>query len=281
MTSGTFPFSVRCSIYPGGEMASDLILSGADVYFGQTKDFRPGIAFADKYINKDDRIKAGKLHNRKDQETTLTCYTLLRLIISFKLNKNPDEILYKTGIKGKPELTDNSLFFNISHTTDSFAIAISESFPVGVDLEDLNKHLNYEPIVKRFFSEKEAEYILNSPGESKDRFFLLWTRKEALLKAIGTGIIPHFSRIEVFSPDNLIDRGAFEDLADDSLSSHFYIYSKKLHNHYLSIASPRRTKIAFNCLNDKYFNKLLNKYFPGISPDKIKLQVNPSDKFSE
>lgn len=257
MTLSTFPFSVRCSFYPGGDMASDYKLSGADVYFGQTKDFQSEKVFADKNINKDDRIKAEKLHNSKDQKTILICHTLLRLILSSKLNKNPDEILYRSGMKGKPELKDNALFFNISHTTDSFVIAISESFPVGVDLEDLNKHLNYEPIVKRFFSEKEAEYILSTPLESKDRFFLLWTRKEALLKAIGTGIIPYFSRIEVSSPDNLIDRGALEDLADNSLSHQYYIYSKKLHNHFLSIALPQRTKITLNCLNDKYFNSLL------------------------
>jgi phosphopantetheine--protein transferase-like protein len=257
MTSSTFPFSVRCSFYPGGETASDCKFAGAEVYFGQTKDFQSENVFANKNLNNDDRIKAEKLHNSKDQQTTLICHTLLRLILSSRLNKNPDEILYRLGAKGKPELNDNSLFFNISHTTDSFVIAISENFPVGVDLEGLNKHLNYEPIVKRFFSEKEAEYILNTPVESKDRFFLLWTRKEALLKAIGTGIIPHFSRIEVFGPDNLIDRGALENLADNSLSNQYFIYSKKLHNHFLSIALPQRTKITLNCLNEKYFNTLL------------------------
>ncbi len=257
MTSNTFPSSVRCSFYPEREMTTDLKHSGADIYFGQTKDLSPPIIFGSEYINKDDRIKAEKLHNIKNQETTLICYTILRMILSSRLKRKPDEILYRTGVKGKPELADNSLFFNISHTTDSFVIAISEFCPVGVDLEDLNKHLNYEPIVKRFFSEGEAEYILDDPRESRDRFFLLWTRKEALLKAIGTGIIPHFSRIEVFRSDNLIDRGTLEDLPDDSLSGQYFIYSGKLHNHYLSIALPHRTNITLNCLNKNYFDTLL------------------------
>jgi 4'-phosphopantetheinyl transferase len=238
-------------------MESDNKPSGADIYFGQTKDLSPEILFVSKCINRDDSIKAEKLHNSKDKYTTLVCYTLLRLILSSRLNRNPDEIYYRIGKKGKPELTDDSLFFNISHTTDSFVIAVSESCPVGVDLEDLNKQLNYMPIVKRFFSEEETEYILNNPEESKERFFLLWTRKEALLKAIGTGIIPHFSQIEVFRPENLIDRGALEDLADGSLSSQYFIYSKKLHNHFLSIALPHRTNITLSCLNKKYINTLL------------------------
>jgi phosphopantetheine--protein transferase-like protein len=262
MIPNTFPFSVRCSFYPEREMESDYKQSGADIYFGQTKDLSREILFVNGCINRDDTIKAEKLHNSKDKDTTLVCYTLLRLILSSKLNRRPDEIHYRIGKKGKPELMDDSLFFNISHTSDSFVIAISESCPVGVDLEDLNKHLNYMPIVKRFFSEEEAGYILSNPEESKERFFLLWTRKEALLKAIGTGIIPHFSRIEVFRSDNLIDRGAFEDLTDDSLSNQYFIYSKKLHNHFLSIALPYRTNITFSCLNRKYFNTLLKLGFP-------------------
>jgi 4'-phosphopantetheinyl transferase len=257
MTSNTFPSSVRCSFYPELEMTSDNKHSGADIYFGLTKDLSPGILIVSQYINKEDRIKSEKFHSKKDQETTLLCYTLLRLIISSRLKRNPDEINYRIGVKGKPELTDNSLFFNISHTTDSFVIAVSESFPVGVDLEDKTKHLNYEPIVRRFFSEEEAEYVFTNPGESRDRFFLLWTRKEALLKAIGTGIIPHFSRIEVFRSDNRIDRGALEDLAYDSLAGRYFIYSRKLQNYYVSIALPHRTKISLKCLNNTYFNTLL------------------------
>ena len=257
MTTEMFSSFVRCSFYPEVEMASGSALPELSVYFGQTKDFSSGISFLEKYINTADRLKAGRLHSSKDQDTTLICYTFLRLILSKRMNRNPDDIFYRIGKKGKPELEDNSLFFNISHTRDAFVIGISEHSAIGVDLEDLNKHLNYEPIVKRFFSEKEAEYIFNDPEKSRGSFFLLWTRKEALLKAIGSGIIPRFSGIEVFRSDNRIDRAAFEDLADDSLASQYFIYSNKMHNHYLSLALPQRTKITFTCLNDKNINALL------------------------
>ena len=187
----------------------------------------------------------------------MICYTILRLILSGKLNKNPDDICFINGRNGKPQLKDDSLSFNISHTRDSFAIAISEHSSIGVDLESLNRNLNFVPVIKRFFSEKENEFILKYPGKSAERFFLLWTRKEALLKAIGTGIIPYLSQIEAFRQVNIINRNTIDDLEDASVQSQYYIYSRKLHDCYLSVALPQQAKITLHHLNKKYFNTFL------------------------
>ncbi len=257
MTLITISSFVRCSFYPEGKTVSNDIVSTAEVFFAKTKDFSSGISSLKRYINKDDQLKADRLRNSEDKKTNLICYTLLRMILSKRLNKNAHDISYLNGINGKPGIKDDSLFFNISHTKDSFAIAISEHSYIGVDLEDLNKPLKFEPIIKRVFSGKEGEFILKSTGKSRNRFFLLWTRKEALLKAIGTGIIPHLSQIEVFRPVNLINRNSIDDLVDVSVSDQHYIYSRKLYNYYLSVALPQKAKIVIHHLDEKF----LNTYF--------------------
>jgi phosphopantetheinyl transferase len=80
----------------------------------------------------------------------------------------------------------------------------------------------------------------------------LWTRKEALLKAIGTGIISQLSHIEVFKPDNLINKSSIEGLANISFPNNYYIYSKKLGDYYLSVALPQKSQIVLSRLDDKY-----------------------------
>jgi len=240
---------VRCNFYPAEKQVSGDILSIAEVFFAHTKDFSSEILSSLECLNEDDKIKAGKVHNNEDKMTLLTCYTILRMILSKRLNKKPNDISFLTGTNGKPGIQDNSLYFNISHTRDSFAFAISDQFGIGIDVEELNRHLNFEPIIKRYFSGKESEFILESKRYSRNRFFLLWTRKEALLKAIGTGIVSHLSDIEVSKPINYINRNSIKDFLNVSVSDQYFIYSRKIHNHYLSVALPQKTKLILYQLN--------------------------------
>ena len=254
MTLNTIHGFVRCDFHPEENHVSRNILSSAEVFLGLTKDFSSEILLSLESLNKDDKLKAGKVRDSEDKITMLTCYTMLRMIISKRLNINPIDISFVTGTNGKPKIKDDSLFFNISHTRDSFAFALSEHFCIGVDLEALNKNLNFEPVIKRFFSKKECEFILESKRSSRNRFFLLWTRKEALLKAIGTGIVSHLSHIEVSDKINLINRNSIEDFANVQVAGQYYIYSRKLHNHYLSVALPQKTKLILYHLNENSIN---------------------------
>ncbi len=247
----TFSRFVRCSFYPGEKPVSDTKDAAAEVFFGQTEDFPSGISSISDSINKDDQLKAGRLVNDKARKTVIICYTMLRTILSKKLNIHPDKIAYIYGPNGKPGIKGDPLYFSISHTGNSFSFAISDQFHIGIDLEEINRNINFESIIRRFFSVKEGEYILNSGGKSRERFFLLWTRKEALLKAIGTGIIPQLANIEVHNPVNLIERDSIDDFKDPSISGHHYIYSRKLQNYYLSVALPGEAKIRLYNLNEQ------------------------------
>ena len=49
--------------------------------------------------------------------------------------------------------------------------------------------IDLEGIAQRFFTVDEQACLNSaSPDEKKERFFYLWTRKEALVKAAGTGL---------------------------------------------------------------------------------------------
>jgi 4'-phosphopantetheinyl transferase len=170
---------VRCSFYPGNKPVSDIEGAAAEVFFGQTEDFPEGISSISNSINKDDQLKAGRLVNDKDRKTVMICYTMLRAILSKKLNIHPDKIEYIYGPNGKPGIEGDPLYFSISHTGNSFSFAISDQFHIGIDLEEINRNINFESIIRRFFSAKEGEYILNSGGRSRERFFFVMDTKRS------------------------------------------------------------------------------------------------------
>ncbi len=85
---------------------------------------------------------------------------------------------------GQPQLEAGPCF-SISHCRHAIAVAVSDC-PVGIDVESI-RPLRPELVAKTM---NTAEQTLIATSSQPDRTFTrLWTRKEALLKLRGTGII--------------------------------------------------------------------------------------------
>jgi 4'-phosphopantetheinyl transferase len=117
------------------------------------------------------------------------------------------EWVFQKGAQGKPEIKHpvSPLRFNISHTQNLIAIAVSDC-EVGLDVEYTSKSTDLG-IAEKFFTTVETLDI----GDSKDRFFEYWTLKEAFLKVIGKGFstpLKHFTfdlgpKIRIYFHDSL------------------------------------------------------------------------------
>jgi 4'-phosphopantetheinyl transferase len=236
-----------------------------EVFFAETKELSLNYSEFSHFFNKEDSLKAAKFHSERDRDTYLYCHTLLRLFLSDKLKKNPDEISFGSGKFNKPFLNGNLLYFNISHTRDSFAFAVSENTGVGIDLEKSDRKINLNSISKRFFSKEENVFISESPDETIKRFFLLWTRKEALLKALGTGIISNPSGLEVFRQKNAINMELISNLTGEPLGSDYFIYSREISDYFLSVAVSQESKIlihkSFEDSGKNFLLSLLGSFF--------------------
>lgn len=87
---------------------------------------------------------------------------------------------------GKPYLRNHQdVHFNVSHAKDAMLCACADG-SIGVDMERI--HRVDKRIVNRFFSPAEQEYVLCDLDDSNLRFTEVWTRKEAYVKWLGTGI---------------------------------------------------------------------------------------------
>lgn len=99
------------------------------------------------------------------------------------------EIAYNS--QGKPYFLSNcENFFNISHSSNYVACVIGDR-PVGIDIEKTRE--GRQNLAKRFFDESEAEWIKEC--DSDERFFRIWTLKEAYGKATGQGVLDILGKI--------------------------------------------------------------------------------------
>ena len=92
--------------------------------------------------------------------------------------------------------------FNITHCDDAIAIAIAENRNIGLDIEDLCP-LTIQDF-HHCFTTCEWNDIITSKNQY-ERFLYYWTRKEAVLKAIGSGLLIHPSTFEAIRNMVLMD----------------------------------------------------------------------------
>lgn len=141
-------------------------------------------------LSQQERARLERITHIKSRECFLAGRTLIRHILSHYLKISPANICIETSVYGKPFQSHQSrLSFNLSHTGEQFALAISESGEVGVDIEQYKQRKNLDGMVQQVLTESEQEWFYLLPEEHKtENFYRLWSLKEAILKSEGVGM---------------------------------------------------------------------------------------------
>ena len=141
---------------------------------------------------KQDRIK--RFHAFRDKRNCLLGDILVQVEISRITGLKNAQLHFAVNERGKPYLIDcPNIHFNISHSGDYIACAISEE-PVGIDIEQIKSADIH--IAHRFFAMDEVEYIQSDDANS--RFYEVWTMKESRIKLEGLGLYKPLSSFSVF-----------------------------------------------------------------------------------
>lgn len=131
--------------------------------------------------------RAAKFRRPDDAAGFILCRGLLRQILADCVQADPAGLRFERTAQGKPFLKDHGLEFNLSHSRDRLLVAVTAGRAVGVDIEFRRSGLNMESIVSRWFAPEEQAFFqgLENPEAG---FFDIWAKKEAYVKALGTGI---------------------------------------------------------------------------------------------
>ncbi|MEO8353677.1 MAG: 4'-phosphopantetheinyl transferase superfamily protein [Chthoniobacteraceae bacterium] len=182
----------RPDFHPAPECVA---LSAGEVHLWRTTLGSPRTSDRD-LLSPDEWIRAERFHFTRDCDRFVAARVFLRRILSRYLGCGPGEIRFRRGPNGKPEIDGAAtlLRFNLSHSEDLMLLAVTQVREVGVDLEALRPNAPYE-ISDRYFAPEDAWLIRTLPAPAKhQRFYELWTRTEALLKASGAGFA-HGNRV--------------------------------------------------------------------------------------
>jgi 4'-phosphopantetheinyl transferase len=143
-------------------------------------------------LDRSERVRAKSFIRELDRRRYSVSHGKLRRILSAYLQLPPEKIAFATRTYGKPYIVGeevHAIRFNLAHAGDYLAVAVSQGFDVGVDIEVWTETVDYEAVVALCFADSESRFWLNLPAEEKRKFFYrLWTRKESFIKAVGTGL---------------------------------------------------------------------------------------------
>ncbi len=164
---------------------------------GQTKG--KTISFIQQYdyflslLSEQEKNRASRYKFKLHQERFIISHGFTRSVLAYYLNLDAKDIEFSQTEYGKPSVffpQHKNLKFNLSHTEDMSILAVTKSNEVGIDIEFSQRKTDWKAISQRFFTAEEQLALseLNTEVKQKQAFYELWTRKEAYMKVLGTGL---------------------------------------------------------------------------------------------
>lgn len=140
-------------------------------------------------------------HDRPRREFAL-CRAALRSLLCGRLGCANARLAFGASELGKPfGLVDGlaaPVSFSVSHGGGHGLVALAPRGRLGVDVEDRAARVDIDGVGETVFGPGERAEFAAARGEEKRRmFFTLWTLKEALIKALGTGFSLNPARFEI------------------------------------------------------------------------------------
>jgi 4'-phosphopantetheinyl transferase len=147
-----------------------------------------------------ERERAARFHVHADRVRFVGARLALREVLASKLGVSPATVPIVLGEHGKPLVAGAPwLWFSLAHSGKVGVIAVSTRHPVGVDVEQVDPVFGFRETAREVLTDAELASLGNdSDASARRRFYALWVRKEAVSKALGTGLT---RRLRQFSVD--------------------------------------------------------------------------------
>lgn len=145
----------------------------------------------DGVLSRDEMERAARFVFPRLGEAWAGARVLLREVLGRATLIPAADVRIRVGEFGKPSV--DGVEFSLSHKDATVLIGLG-GLPLGVDVEKIPEKRTVEQVGPSFHP-REAEELLGLPADDRpEAFARVWVRKEALLKAIGTGLSRGISR---------------------------------------------------------------------------------------
>lgn len=151
------------------------------------------------FLTPDRKAKIYKYINASDKKLSLYAALATRMVLASKTGCLANVLDFITDDNHKPKLATNSTIdFNFSHTSGAILLTVSNRNLVGADIE-LCRTIP-EEVIPYVFHPQEISYINAATDTGRtDRFYEIWTKKEAYTKMQGLGLSYDILSLNVLS----------------------------------------------------------------------------------
>lgn len=156
----------------------------------------------DSCLDQQEREQADRFHFARHANAYRCAHVMRRSVLGGYLGLRPNELKFETEAHGRPRLSTvdrnpRDFRFNATSSLPLSLLAVTASGQVGVDVECLRAMPDAAQIAATQFHPEEARQITGRTGadDRHDAFFRCWTRKEAVVKAMGTGL---YTDLDIF-----------------------------------------------------------------------------------
>jgi len=144
------------------------------------------------------RTRASRMTRTRDGLRLLAVHDVLRALLARELGRAPPDLVLAPDPLGKPRLADGAIRFSLSRSGRWGLFGLAHDVEIGVDIEVVRPVPAAEAIAREQFTAREREtWAADGPAERDRAFLRCWTRKEAVTKALGTGVRLRLEAIDV------------------------------------------------------------------------------------
>lgn len=201
-----------------------LLSNSVDIWSIDTTYFPDDLTPYFQLLSKEEQLRNQRFKFEKDQRLNILARSALRILAAQYLNSMPISIQIGYEAYEKPYFLDYpELKFNVSHSGEMVVLAFIQQFDLGVDVEYIKTDFEVMNIADNFFAYDEIEKLKAVEKELQfEAFYRCWTRKEAFIKAKGSGLSFPLADFSVSIGEKaklLATRWAIEEKKEWSLSS--------------------------------------------------------------
>ncbi|KEK23978.1 4'-phosphopantetheinyl transferase family protein [Bacillus gaemokensis] len=171
-----------------------------------------------RLLNETEREKANLFHHSEDRVRFIIGCAISRLVLGKLLSMSPLQVPIDRTCSvcklahGRPQLPVGMPQLSVSHSGKRVAVAFTTSTLVGIDVEQINSNIDVLKMATGVLTDIEIAQLMQMPVERQvEGFLTYWTRKEAILKATGEGLMISPSNLTVSTPEQLPELFVFKD----------------------------------------------------------------------
>lgn len=160
------------------------------------------VSRAAQWLDQTEKARWRRYRVDRPQREFALCRAALRVVLCSRLGCENNQLSVGVTGYGKPFALVNGVTapvsFNVSHSGNHGLIAFAQGIQLGVDVEERVHRRDIDGLSRAVFGPNEQTEIASAREPHKTHlFYRLWTHKEALIKALGTGFSLDLTQFEI------------------------------------------------------------------------------------